>query len=77
MVGVDLEDFLEIRERVVVAVGVEHLGLLDLVHEAAVTVGISDDHAGLSCKTVGNYNIVDLLEKNLLGVFYEWLVSLG
>jgi hypothetical protein len=50
---------------------------LDLVHEAAVAVGISDDHAGLSCKTVGNYNIVDLLEKNLLGVFYEWLVSLG
>jgi hypothetical protein len=77
MVGVDLEDLLEIRERVVVTVGVEHLGFLDLVHEAAVTVGISDNHAGLSCKTVGNYNIVDLLEKNLLGVFYEWLVSLG
>ena len=77
MVGVDLEDLLEIRERVVVTVGVEHLGLLDLVHEAAVAVGISDNHARLSCKTVGNYNIVDLLEKNLLCVFYEWLVSLG
>jgi len=77
MVGVDFEDLLEIRERVVVTVGIEHLGLLDLVHEAAVTVGISDDHAGLSCKTVRNYHIVDLLEKNLLCVFYEWLVSLG
>lgn len=77
MVGVDLEDLLEIRERVVVTVGVEHLGLLDLVHEAAVAVGISDNYAGLSCKTVGYYNIVDLLEKNLLCVFYEWLVSLG
>jgi len=77
MVGVDLENLLEIRERVVVTVGVEHLGLLDLVHKAAVTVCISDDHAGLSCKTVRNYHIVDLLEKNLLGVFYERLVSLG
>ena len=77
MVGVDLKNLLEIRERVVVTVGIEHLGLLDLVHETAVAVGISDNHAGLSCKTVGNYNIVDLLEKNLLGVFYERLVSLG
>lgn len=76
MVGVDLKNLLEIRERVVVTVGIEHLGLLDLVHETAVAVGISDNHAGLSCKTVGNNNIINLLEKDFLSVFNEWLVSL-
>lgn len=76
MVGVDLEDLLEVGEGVVVAVGVEHLRLLDLVHEAAVAVGIGDHHAGLGGESVRDDHVVHLLEQDLLGVFDEGLVFL-
>jgi hypothetical protein len=76
VVGVYLKNLLEIRERIIVTVGIEHLSLLDLIHETAVTVGISYNHAWLSCETIGNYNIINLFEKDLLGVLYEWLVFL-
>jgi len=77
VVGVNLEDLFEIRERVVIAIGVEHLGLLDLVHETAVAVGIRDDYAGLGGEAVGDDHVVYLLEQDLLCVLYKRLVFLG
>lgn len=74
MVRVDLEDLLEVGDRVVVAAGVEHLGLLDLVHEAAVTVGVRHNNAGLVGQSVGYDHVVDLLEEDLLGVVHVGLV---
>lgn len=74
MVWVDLENLLEIGDGVVVATGVEHLRLLDLVHEAAVAVGVSNDNAGLVGQSVGNDHVVDLFEEDLLSIVHVRLI---
>ena len=77
MVRVNLQDLLEVGKGVVVAVGVEHLGLLNLVHEAAMAVSVGHHHTGLSRQSVGDDDVVHLLEQDLLGIFHEGLVLLG
>jgi hypothetical protein len=62
MVRIDFQYLLEVRDRVIVTISVEHLRLLNLIHEAAVSVGISNDHARLSGQSVRDNNVVDLLE---------------
>lgn len=74
MVRVDLEDLLEVGDWVVVAAGVEHLRLLDFVHEAAVAVGVSNNNARLVSQPVGDDHVVDLFEEDLLGVVHVGLV---
>lgn len=77
VVRVDFKNLLEVGHRVVVVFAVEHLGLLNLIHEGAVAVGIGDNNAGLSGESVGDDDVVHLLEKKLLGVFDVGLVLLG
>lgn len=52
MVRIDFQNFLEIREWVVISVGCEHLGLLDFIHECAVAVAVSHYYAWLACQSV-------------------------
>ena len=77
MVRVDFQDLLEVGERVVLAVCREHLCLLDFVHEGAVAVAVRDHHARLIRQPVGNDDVVDLFEEQLLGVLHVGLVLFG
>lgn len=47
MVGVDFQDLLEVRQRVVICRRAEDLCLLNLIHEGGVAVGVSHNNAGL------------------------------
>jgi hypothetical protein len=65
---VDFQDLLKVRDGIIITVGIEHLGFLNLVHETAVAIGISNNHAGFIGQSVGDDNIVNFFEQDLFGI---------
>ena len=68
MMRVDFQDLLKVRDGIIITVGIKHLGFLNLVHEAAMAVGVSNNHAGFIGQSVGDDNIVNFFEQDLFSI---------